>query len=86
MKESINYDSDSSVEIPRPMNLDTMLKFARILSKDRPYLRTDFYSINDKIYFGEITFFPGSGFMTFNPPEFEEKMGDWIHLNYEDNH
>lgn len=80
MNESINYDSDASVEITKPKHLDEMLELAKILSKGRPYLRTDFYSINDRIYFGELTFFPGSGFMTFNPPEFEKQMGEWIKL------
>lgn len=33
-----------------------------MLSKDIPYARVDFYNVNGQIYFGEITFFPASGF------------------------
>ena len=44
-----------------PEQLQQMLELSRILSKDIPFLRTDFYIIDNKIYFGELTFFPRSG-------------------------
>ncbi len=43
-------------------------------------LRTDFYVVDGQIYFGEITFFHGSGFDPFDPPEYDRKFGDMIRL------
>ncbi|MBE6570786.1 MAG: glycosyl transferase [Ruminococcaceae bacterium] len=63
-----------------PKNYDTMLEYCRVLSKDIPFLRVDFYEINEKLYFGELTFFPGSGFTKFDPDEWDEKIGEWLIL------
>ena len=56
---------DEKIENPRiekPKNLDEMLNIASILSKDFYFARIDLYNINGKIYFGEITLSPNSGF------------------------
>ena len=45
-----------------------------------PFARIDFYEINEKVYFGEITFYPASGFEGFNPKEWDLKLGEWIKL------
>lgn len=71
---------NSSEAISRPKELDRMLELARILSKDMPFLRTDFYTIAGKVYFGELTFFPASGFEKFVPEAFDKELGDWIKL------
>lgn len=70
----------SSVEIPKPKLYDKMVELAEILSKDIPFIRVDFYEINGKIYFGELTFFPGSGFEAFQPEEWDYKLGELISL------
>jgi len=51
-----------TIKIDKPKNLDKMFEFASILSKGIPFLRVDFYEANDKLYFGELTFYPSSGF------------------------
>ena len=67
----------------RPKSFEQMIYFAELLSKDIPFVRIDFYEINDTPYFGEITFFPGSGFEEFTPEEWDEILGSWIELpNY----
>lgn len=71
---------NSSEYIRRPKELDKMLELAKILSKDIPFLRSDFYAIGGKVYFGELTFFPASGFEKFVPETFDKKLGDWIRL------
>ena len=65
---------------PCPRCFEKMKEFAGILSKDIPFSRIDFYDINGKLYFGEITFFPGSGLSPFEPKEWDEKIGGWIKL------
>ena len=50
------------VDIPKPENLDEMIEIAKKLSEDFVFARIDLYNIKGKIYFGEITLSPNSGF------------------------
>lgn len=77
---TINYPTNPKVKIEKPECLEEMLNIAAKLSAGLPFLRTDFYVINGKIYFGELTFFPGSGFMKITPEGFDLEMGNWILL------
>jgi hypothetical protein len=61
--------------IAKPASLDRMIKAAEILSEDFPFVRVDFYEIGDQPKFGEMTFYPASGFETFDPPEWDAKIG-----------
>ena len=65
---------------PKPVNLDLMFQFCKKLSQDIPFLRVDFYEINGQVYFGELTFFPGSGFTALEPAEWDTMFGSWITL------
>lgn len=68
-------------ELPiKPKNYETMLELATILSENVPFLRVDFYEVDGKIYFGELTFYPGSGFSEFTPEEWNYSLGSWIQL------
>lgn len=69
--------------VKKPKNLDLMLNLAEILAKDFPFLRVDFYEANGRVYFGEITFYPGSGFRGFKPESYDETLGSWIKLPFE---
>ncbi len=62
-------------EIPKPKNFEKMLKIAETLSEDFPFVRVDLYNVNGKIYFGELTFYPWSGYVQFNPDQFDFKLG-----------
>lgn len=59
----------SDREIERPENLDEMLKVAEKLSEDFPYVRVDLYSVDGKVFFGELTFYPWSGYVQYTPDE-----------------
>jgi len=72
------HPNSSGIECPK--ELEKMLELSKVLSKDIPFVRTDFYTINHKIYFGELTFFPASGFEKFVPEEYDELFGSWIEL------
>lgn len=63
--------------LEKPKNLDKMLEYARILSKDFLEVRTDFYNIDGKIYFGELTFTAGYGDLTL---EYYEYLGSKFEL------
>lgn len=77
---SIQEPTDPNTVIKKPEKLDKMLELARLLSKDFAHVRVDFYSINDRIYFGEMTFYHGAGFQKFTPESLGVKMGNWIKL------
>ncbi len=64
----------------KPEELDEMLELAKKLSKDIPFVRTDFYIINHQVYFGEMTFFPACGMKPFVPREWDYKLGSYIQL------
>lgn len=53
-----------------------MLRIAEKLSEDFPYVRVDLYSVDGKVYFGELTFYPWSGYVQFSPDEFDYLMGE----------
>lgn len=65
---------------PKPKNFEEMIKLAEILSKGIPHARIDFYDVNDKILFGEITLFSGSGFTEYTPEIWDKKIGEWLVL------
>lgn len=58
-----------------PENLEAMLNIAKMLSKDFPAVRVDLYDIGGRIYFGELTFFPWSGYVQFTPDSFDIELG-----------
>ena len=63
-----------------PENFETMKDIAAQLSKGIPHVRIDLYNINGKVFFGEMTFFAGSGFAHFIPKEWDLKFGECIQL------
>lgn len=65
----------SDINYPKPDTLDEMLKIADVLSEGFPYVRVDLYSIKGHVYFGELTFFSGSGYEQFIPDEYDFEMG-----------
>lgn len=72
---------NSVIPLEKPVLLEQMLSLSKILSKNIPFLRVDFYIIENKIYFGELTFFPASGMSKFEPKEWDEIFGNYINLN-----
>ena len=75
---------NSTKKINRPENLNNMIELSRKLSSGTKFLRVDFYEIGGKLYFGELTFFPAGGFETFEPAEWELKLGDLLKIDEED--
>lgn len=71
---------DFNKKLKMPHNIDKMIEFAEKLSKDIPFIRVDFYEMNKKIYFGELTFFPAAGIGKFKPEEWDYKLGKYLVL------
>ena len=66
--------------VPKPANLDEMIKVAKILSKPFPQVRVDLYEVNRRIYFGEMTFTPGSSHEFFTT-EYNLELGEKLDLS-----
>lgn len=67
-------------KIKKPVNFSPMMEFSKKLSKNIPFIRVDFYEIDGKIYFGELTFFPAAGFEKFEPEKWNRRLGNMLEL------
>lgn len=66
--------------ISKPKKFKEMIALSKKLSKGIPFIRVDWYEIKGKLYFGELTFYPASGFEKFEPEEWNYKMGEMLEL------
>lgn len=62
----------------KPALFEEMKQAAARLAKDTPQVRVDFYEVNGQFYFGEMTFFHCSGFVSFHPDSWDETFGSWV--------
>ncbi len=67
--------------LPRPKSLKQMLEMAARLSQGIPQVRVDLYEVNDKPYFGEMTFTSAGGFNNFYTQDFLNELGSYIDLS-----
>jgi hypothetical protein len=65
----------------KPESFGEMIKIAEILAKPFPFVRVDFYDINGKIYFGEMTFTPAKGTLIFDGDQADFEIGSWLNIN-----
>ena len=79
----IQHYKNSNKEIKKPIGFNEMIRLARILSKGFPHVRVDFYDINGKVYFGELTFYHLGGLEKFEPEKYDEIFGSWLKLPFE---
>lgn len=77
-EKSCNPQMDKKINLPE--SIEIMKKKAEELSKKHIFLRVDFYDVGGKVYFGELTFYPASGFGRFTSDEWDVKMGNWLKL------
>ena len=76
----VDFPPDPNRVITLPNNLDQMIQYAEKLSSGIPFLRADFYNVDESVYFGELTFYPASGFGKIEPEEWDRILGQWIEL------
>ena len=72
--------SHAEVHPQMPERFEEMVAIANKLAKGLPHIRVDLYECNGKIYFGELTFFDGSGFDKIEPLEWDFKIGKMLEL------
>lgn len=73
---------NSKEPLKKPKNFDKMVEIANKLAEPFPFVRVDFYESADgnDIYVGELTFYPGGGYETFEPMEWDYRLGDMLEL------
>ena len=75
-----NYIRDPSIHIKRPVNLDKMIYYAKLLSSDFGFCRVDFYEIDNILYLGELTFSPFNVEIQYNDLKTRQYLGNLINL------
>ncbi|MXP74790.1 glycosyl transferase [Lachnospiraceae bacterium WCA-9-b2] len=75
-----NGHPNSNVIPKKPETFMEMKQLASKIAENLPNARVDFYEVNGRSYFGEITFYHWSGMTPFEPQEWDRKFGDWITL------
>lgn len=66
--------------IVKPKYYDKMIELAEKLAAPFPFVRVDFYEVENKLYVGEMTFYPGGGLLHYSPIDWDEKLGKLIKL------
>lgn len=66
--------------IPKPECMDEMFDIASKLSEGFPFVRVDLYQSYGKVYFGELTLYPDSGFDNNITREADLYLGSLINL------
>lgn len=70
------FENDIKKEVSEEI-LAKMKELVKKLSQGFEYVRVDLYNVDGKIYFGEMTFCPESGFGDINPVEWDYKLGSY---------
>ncbi len=60
----------------KPKNYERMVEIAETIAGHFPHVRVDLYNVGGKIYLGELTFYDGSGYMSFTPDTFDTDLGE----------
>jgi hypothetical protein len=74
-------EAPAGFTVPKPSCIDEMFRIASILSKGFPFVRVDLYESNKKVYFGELTLYPQSGFDANILPEADEYWGGLLDID-----
>lgn len=77
----LNFIRDPSIKIERPVNLDKMINYSKLLSSEFCYCRVDLYEVNNKVYLGELTFAPANMIMDYNDQNMRIYLGNQINIS-----
>lgn len=77
----VDDDKPEDYTIEKPAGMSEMWKIAEVLSQKLPFVRVDLYFENNQVYFGELTFFPQSGFDTDYKKETDLYLGKKLDLS-----
>ncbi len=63
-------------DIQKPENFQEMVSIAEELAFRLDFVSVDMYNVDGRIFFGEFTLYPDSGFFRFNPVSFDYELGE----------
>ncbi|MDN4605923.1 ATP-grasp fold amidoligase family protein [Sporosarcina sp. F6_3S_P_2] len=66
--------------LEKPGFLEEMITLSEKLAKNLIHARIDWYFVNNQLYFGEITFYDGSGFVRFANSDDDILLGNMINI------
>ena len=75
------YPPNSRTVLKKPRKFKEMLEIAKNLSRNFPFVRVDLYYVDNRIYFGELTFTPAGGLEKFDPQEVDDQLGKLIDIS-----
>ena len=76
----VNGHPNSVILPQKPNSFNEMKKLARIISEGIPHVRVDFYEVDGRVYFGEMTFYHYGGIVPFEPETWDDTLGTYISL------
>ena len=76
----LDYSTTKSSEFDRPKSFDKMLQISEKIAQDFPFVRVDFYEINEKPIIGELTFVPAGGLDNTIPRKADIEIGKMLEL------
>ncbi|MEP2279096.1 ATP-grasp fold amidoligase family protein, partial [Maribacter sp.] len=79
-KENGKSTDPSSEDLERPKTLKEMIRLSELLAKPFKYVRVDWYDVDGKLYFGELTFHHDGGFRPILPEIWDKKLGNELNL------
>ena len=79
-KIEVQYGRHIVGDAEKPKHFDEMVRIARVLSKDYPFVRVDFFDTEEQVYVAELTFAPGGGVTPYHPESFNRLLGDMLNL------
>lgn len=78
--QNVHFKYENFEGVEKPEAFDELIEKAELLSSTFNHARVDFFIVNNRICFGEITFTNGAGFDHIDPYEFDLNMGNWLEL------
>lgn len=80
-KMPLHRDDYADIEsVTLPSFFDEMKEMSKVLAKDFPFVRVDFFIADGTFYFAELTFTPGACMMPFNPEKYDLEWGKLLEL------
>lgn len=74
------HPTNGEVDFKKPENYETIIRIAKKLSEEFPFVRVDLYNVEGKIYFGELTWVPSSDDLHFTPEKYDRIFGEMLEL------
>lgn len=76
--QGVTYGFPNNKSISPPSNGNQLIELAEKLAAPFKFVRVDLYNVDEKVYFSELTFYPGGGLLPFSSMEFDKQMGKFF--------